>query len=96
MTTLWAPERWDDFSIVGLLIAAVVFHFMAYMRGWLVPGRHHREIIDARDRELEQANARSREDAETIRIQAATIAEKNSSEDATVRILAALREVIAK
>ena len=96
MTSIWSPALWDDFSIVGLLIAALVFHFMAYMRGWLVPGKHHREIIDARDRELEQANARSKEDAETIRIQAATIAEKNSSEDATARILASLREVLGK
>ena len=96
MTTLWAPERWDDFSIIGLLIFGAMFHFTAYMRGWLVPGKHHREIIDARDRELEQANARSKEDAETIRIQAATIAEKNSSEDATARILASLREVLGK
>lgn len=96
MNALWSPSMWDDFSILGFVLAVAVFHFWAYMTARLVPGRHHREIVDARDRELEQVNARAREDAETIRIQAATIAAKNAAEDATARILAALREATGK
>lgn len=96
MNSIWAPENWDDFSVIGLIVALTVFHFWAYMTGRLVPGRHHREIVEARDRELEQASARAAQDAETIRIQAATIAEKNATEDATTRILAALREAMGK
>lgn len=90
------PAVWNDIGVVGFLVTFAVFHFLAYMRGWLVPGRHHREIVEARDRELEQAGVRAKEDAETIRIQAATIADKNATEDATTRILAALREAMGK
>lgn len=96
MTSLWAPEHWDDFSTVGLLVFVVAFHFLAYLRRWIIPGSHHREIVDARDREIEQAQLRAKEDAETIRIQAATIAEKNAAEAATNRVLAALKEAMGK
>lgn len=91
----WTPERWDDFTTVGLLIALVAVHAVAYIRGWIIPGRHHREIVEARDRELEKAGKRSAEDAVSIKTLSVAITEQNARDTATNRILEALRETVA-
>lgn len=80
----WSPAAWDDFTTVGLLIFIVAFFTVALLRGWLVIGRYHNEVV-----------ARSEKDAEAIRILSEAITEKNATDNATTKILAALRETIA-
>lgn len=87
MTSFWTPEVWDRFSAFGLLLAIGTVHAAAYVRGWLIPGRHHREIVDARDRELGEVKARSVEQDKTIQIQAKTISDKNVVEAVTTQLM---------
>jgi len=94
MTSVWSPELWDDFGVVGIVVALGVAHMVAYIRGWLIPGRHHREIIDGKDRALAELRDRSAIDAETIKLQAKTISERDVMEDATTRLMQAFHESV--
>ena len=89
-------ELWSQLPAGGLAVALVLAHLTAYMRGWLVPGRYHREIVQAGKDALDKADERAAKDAEAIRILSGSIAEKNATDDATTRILAALRETIGR
>ena len=93
MNSLWAPEHWDDFSIVGLLIFIVGMHFLAYFRGWIVPGPHHREIVAARDRQIAGLEKRVEEDAKTIHVQAVANAKSTVGTDAAKQLLESVREI---
>ena len=79
----WSPAVWDDFTTVGLLCFVVAFFIVALIKGWLVIGRYHNEVV-----------ARSEKDAEAIRILSEAITEKTATENATTKILTALRETI--
>ncbi|MCK0174817.1 hypothetical protein [Mycolicibacterium sp. F2034L] len=87
------PEAWNGVGVVTVLILVVAYHAIAYIRGWLVPGRHHREIVAAQDLRLAAADDRDKANAETIRIQAQTIAEKNAVELTTAHLLESVREL---
>lgn len=91
MNGFWTPEVWDRFSTVGLVLAGVFAHAVAYVRGWLIPGRHHREIVDARDREIEKLESRSADQDDTIKIQAETIRDKNAIEVVTKSLMQQIR-----
>ncbi len=92
----WSPETWGDFGVVGILVVIVFLTALALTRGWIVPGPFHKEIIAAKDRELERANERSTKDAETIQVQAQTIADKNAIESVTTHLLQSFRESIER
>lgn len=88
----FSPADWDGLSKLGILVTLVGFHITAYMRNWLIPGRHHRELIDRQDAEIKDLKVRAAVDAETIQIQANTIAEKNAVEAASTALMKAFRE----
>lgn len=90
---LWTPDVWDKVGVVTLLLLVVVYHATAYVRGWLVPGRHHREIVAAQDQRIVKADELAMANAETIRIQAQTIAEKNALELTSAHLLESVREL---
>lgn len=93
MNSLWGPEHWDDFSIIGLLTLVVAAHLVAYFRGWIVPGKYHTEMIDARDREIGELRKRAGEDAKTIFVLAQTGAKTTAAEDTATQLLAAVRDI---
>lgn len=95
MPSLLTPEVWDKVGVVSLAVFLAMFHVVAYMRGWFVPGRYHREIVGAQNQRIEEAHARELADAETMRVQAQTIAERNGSEIAAVNILQSIRDLAA-
>lgn len=88
-----SPETWNGIGVVTLLILVVAYHAIAYIRGWLVPGRHHREVVSALELRLEKADERDAANGETIRIQAQTISEKNAVELTTAHLLESVREL---
>lgn len=93
MPPLWTPDVWDKIGVVTLLLLVVVYHAVAYVRGWLVPGRHHREIVAAQEGRIAVADELAKANAETIRIQTQTIAEKNAVELTTAHLLQSVREL---
>ena len=90
--TLWNPSLWDDFGTVGIAVFVAVMIVVGVTRGWLVPRPLHREIIDGKNAALTELRERAKVDAETIRLQAQTIADRNAVEDTSIRMLQAFRE----
>lgn len=89
--TLWNPALLDDFGVVGIAVFAAIGVVVAIVRGWVVPRTLHREIIAGKDAALAELRERAKVDAETIRLQAQTIASRDAVEDASIRLLQATR-----
>ena len=87
------PTLWNNISVVGVIVAVAVYHITAYMRGWWVPGKYHREMLAIKDRQLDAADVRSAKDAETMHVQAQTIADSNARDVATTHLLQSVREL---
>lgn len=89
----WTPDVWEKFGLVGFSLFVGAFHVTAYMRGWFVPGRYHREIVGALELRLEKSDERDKANDVTIQTQAQTIAEKNAVELTTAHLLESVREL---
>lgn len=94
MTGVWNPALWDDFGVVGLVVAMGALLFVSLTRGWIVIGRYHREILEAKDSRIAAADVRAAKDAETIGTLSQAVIDKNATENATTRILAAFRDAV--
>lgn len=92
----WSPEVWDNISTVGLAILMCVFLVVSYIRGWLIPGRHHREIVESRDAEMSHLRDKATQDAETIRILSSALSTQTSAEDTAAKILAGIKEALGR
>lgn len=90
---LWTPDVWDKIGVVTLLLLVVTYHAVAYVRGWLVPGRHHKEIVSAQEQRIAKADERDVQKDETIRILSQTVAEKNAVELTTAHLIQSVREL---
>lgn len=89
----WSPAAWNDVSVVALVILMAAVIGFALVRGWLVLGPHHREVVSAKDKTIDNADRRSERDQDTIAVQAKTILEKNATEQASAYLLQAIREI---
>lgn len=92
--TVWNPAQWNDVGVVGIVIGIGFLLTLALQRGWLVLGTHHRETIDGYRRENDRLIARSGKDAESLSTAIAALTKKDATEDATARIMAAVRELV--
>lgn len=94
--TPWAnPEFWNGLGVVSVVVIVASAFVVSLVRGWIIPGRHHREIVDGKNAAIKDLRDRAAIDAETMKIQAGTIAERDAVEDATTRLLRAFREAAA-
>lgn len=91
----WTPETWGDFSVVGIVVFVAFLLVVGLTRGWIVIGKYHREVVDGKDRVIDKLEARGEKDADTIHTLTQGLMEKNATEDASTRILAAFREAAA-
>lgn len=91
----WSPDQWNDFGLVGFALFIMAFLALALMRGWIVLGPYHREIVTIKDDEIKQLRVRGVHDATAIDTLSKSMVDKNAAEDATTKILAALRDVVA-
>lgn len=89
----WSPEAWNSLGVVGLVVIMGGLLFMSLIRGWVVLGTYHREIVEGKDAALAEHRERAAVDAETMRDQARVIAGKTGIEDINIKLLQALREV---
>ncbi|MGQ9348969.1 hypothetical protein [Mycolicibacterium gilvum] len=78
---------------MGLVVIMGGLLFMSLIRGWIVLGTYHREIVEGKDAALAEHRERAAVDAETMRDQARVIAGKTGVEDINIKLLQALREV---
>ncbi|GAT05327.1 uncharacterized protein RMCFA_5438 [Mycolicibacterium fortuitum subsp. acetamidolyticum] len=91
----WNPELWDKVGVVGLVLATGIFFVMSLMREWLVIGRYYRAVIADRDAEIAELRKARDADGVTINTLVRALAEKNATEDATTRLLTAVRDAAA-
>lgn len=94
MTGVWGPEFWNGFGVVGIVVVIGFLFLVALQRGWLVIGLHHREILAAKDSTIAQYAERAVKDADSIGTLSKAVTEKTATDDATTRILSALRETV--
>lgn len=90
----WSPETWNSFGVVGLVVMMGFLTFTSLIRGWIVLGTHHQEIVQAKDDAIRINKERANIDAETMREQAKVIAEKNSVESINIKLLQSIREMV--
>ena len=88
----WSPAVWDDFSAVGLALFTCAAFIISIARGWLIPGRHHREIVEGKNAAIADLRESAKVDGDTINIQARTIAARDAVEDTATRLLEAFRD----
>ncbi|BCI54924.1 hypothetical protein NIIDNTM18_42020 [Mycolicibacterium litorale] len=89
----WSPEAWNSFGVVGIVVCMGAVLFLSLIRGWIVLGTYHREIVEGKDAALAEHRERAAVDAETMRDQARVIAGKTGVEDINIKLLQAIREV---
>jgi len=90
----WTPETWGDFSVVGIVVIVAALLYWSFVTGRIVIGKYHREIVEYKDKVIDKQDARAITDAEIIRTLSQSLVEKNAQEDATTRILSAVREAV--
>lgn len=93
--TGWTPDNWNDFTVVGVVVAGAFGHMVAYIRGWLIPGRHHKEIVDSKNETISRLEEGRVKDAETIQIQASTISNRDNVEETVTKLLKSFRESVS-
>lgn len=101
MSAVFNPDFWNSLGAPAIAVIVAVVFVIALTKGWLVPGSYHREMLNTKDRELaardkqiEKLQERGSEDSKTIALLAKSDSEKTATENATTRILAAIRETI--
>lgn len=97
----WNPESWNGIGVVTLVVMMGVLLFVSLQKGWLVLGIHHREILQAKDRELEArdrelaaSRSRSEKDGETISTLSQAMVKQDAIGEATTHLLGSVRELV--
>lgn len=95
MIPSWSPEQWNSISVVGETLIVGGLLFLSLVRGWLVLGRYHREILEGKNTALAELRESAKVDAETMLHQAKTIADRNDVETTVTRLLQSTRDAAA-
>lgn len=90
---LWNPEVLGNVSVVGLVVFGAGFFIFALMRGWIVLGRHHREVVADRDVESAELRKALATSTETANMLFRALIEKNVTDDTVVKLLTTVREI---
>ena len=87
------PAAWNGVSVVTVVVVFFAFGVYALMRGWIVFGPTHREIVKAKDDSIAHATGRELEDAKTISALTNVLTEQRVSGEVSAHILSAIRDV---
>lgn len=91
----WAnPALWDNVGAVGLAIGGSALFMTSLVRGWLVPGRYHREVVADRDAEIAELRKALAKTTDSNNVLTRTVLEKNATDDTTTKLLVAFREAV--
>lgn len=90
---LLSPAAWNGVGIVTFLIVAVTALVIALVRGWIVFGIHHREIVSAKDRELSALQERLDRDGESIAKFADAAARSTVAAEVQQAMVTAIRKI---
>lgn len=93
MTNFLSPAAWNGVGITSFLIIACTAFVIALVRGWVVPGFVHRELLSQRDRELTAAQERSVKDGEAIAKFADAAARSTVAAEVQQAMVTAMRQI---
>ncbi len=79
-------------SLAVLICALFV---VAITRGWIVPGRYHREVVADRDKEIAELRSESNTKSESLEVLTQTLLEKTATtEDVATKLLMAIHQAL--
>jgi hypothetical protein len=91
--SLLNPTAWNGIGIVSFLIVSAAFTAVALLRGWLVLGFNHREIVAEKDRRIEAIEKRSVLDGESIAKFADAAARSTAAAEVQQVVVDAIRKI---
>lgn len=93
---MWASlfANLNDIGVVGIVVLMSGAFVVSLVRGWLVPGRYHREVVADRDAEIVSLRSALEKSSSSNNILTRTLLEKNSNDDTTARLLVAFRAAV--
>lgn len=93
---MWASlfANLNDISVVGIAVLISGAFVLSLSRGWLVPGRYHREVVADRDAEIASLRGALEKATSSNNILTRTLLEKNATDDTTARLLVAFRAAV--
>lgn len=80
--------------MVSIVIMIAIFTAISLIRGWIILGPHHREVLAAKDDDINESRRREAVKDDTIAIQAKTISENNTNNQVIDHVLNAIREAV--
>ncbi|ASN72801.1 hypothetical protein LRM64_17515 [Prescottella equi] len=91
-----APSAWEGASVVTVVIVLALLHGLALVRGWIVWGPAHREIMRLKDDAINHSQGREQADQDTIRTLADTIAEQKVASQLAAHASQSIHEVVGR
>lgn len=88
-----SPAAWQDVGTVAVVLAFAAALLLSLVRGWVVFGPAHRELLRVKDEALGDVRGREAELQRIIATQAETIRAQTVSGEVSAHLLQALREV---
>lgn len=88
-----SPAQWQDVSTVAVIIVLSLLLVLSLIRGWVVFGPHHRELIRLKDETLRHEREACAAKDRTIATQAETIQKQTVSSEVSTHLLEALRDL---
>jgi hypothetical protein len=92
----WSPATWGDFSVVGFAVFVTILMFVAQVRGWIVFGPHHREIVGAKDQTIQQLYVRADKSDESIAKLSEALSKKNGTDELAAALLEETRKAVGR
>ncbi len=88
-----SPEAWNGVGVVTLLVIFAIGHAVAFTRGWLVLGVHHREVVAGKDSTIERLEAGDAGKDRTIEKLSNAVSEFGVSGQIQAHLLESIKEL---
>ncbi|MGF7124023.1 hypothetical protein [Rhodococcus sp. BE178] len=93
---IFTPSAWEGASVVTVVIMLALLHGLALVRGWIVWGPAHREIVRLKDDAITHSQGREQADQDTIRTLADTIAEQKVASQLAAHASQSFRDAVGQ
>ncbi|GAC70714.1 hypothetical protein [Gordonia soli] len=88
-----SPAAWNGVGVVSIILVVATATAIALVKGWIVLGVTHRELISIRDRELEAAERRDVENQKSIAKFADAAAVSTATAEVQQAMVTAMRQI---
>lgn len=90
------PSQWEGVGVGTVVLIFGLLAGWAIVRGWIVPGPAHREILAGRDASIKALEAREHSHLEIIDTLTKTVAEQSVGTAVSEHLLASIREIAGR